>query len=171
MIKNQNILTGPTVNTSVRVDGEAIAREVPTKMPAVTPIMAEIKAMGSMSIPIYGLIEDMEGSVTLGGAGYAVSKVCKPGVHELQCNWVTQDTDSNGAPKTTGYRAHFKYFSKVIMPELAPTPGETGEVEIPFGIWRYQLFIDGEEAILVDRKNNQFVVDGVDYMAGINSLL
>lgn len=171
MIKNKDIRTGPTVNTSVYVGGERIAQEVPVKMPAVTPIMAEIKAMGTMSVPVYGLFEDMEGSVTLSGASYGLLKLTKPGTNELECRWVSQDMDANGAPKVTGYRAYFRYVSKIIMPELVPTPGEAGEIEIPFGVLRYQLFIDGDEAILVDRKNNQFVVDGVDYMAETNSLL
>mgnify|MGYP003303604646 CR=1 FL=1 len=48
---------------------------------------------------------------------------------------------------------------------------ENYEGAIPIAVTRYQLYIDGEEKILVDKLKGQVKVDGVDYAKDIKNLL
>ena len=57
-------LKGPILADTVYIGGTLVAKDVTIALPAVTPVTADFKAMGSYTAPILGQIEAMEASIT-----------------------------------------------------------------------------------------------------------
>ena len=57
-------LKGPILADTVYIGGTLVAKDVTIALPAVTPVTADFKAMGTYTAPILGQIEAMEASIT-----------------------------------------------------------------------------------------------------------
>ena len=57
-------LKGPILADTVYIGGTLVAKDVTISLPAVTPVTADFKAMGTYTAPILGQIEAMEASIT-----------------------------------------------------------------------------------------------------------
>lgn len=163
-------ITGPIVSDTVYVDNALVAKDVSISMPEVAAITADIQAMGTMSLPIWQLIDDMELAITKIGADKGLSKMIKPQNLPLEVRWVQTITDANGVTKNVGCKAFFKCIPKVI-PGLELAVGESSEIEVTATVMRYQLFVNGEEIFLIDRMAGIVRINGTDYTSGVSSLL
>ena len=54
-------LRGPIVGTTAYDGGKLVGRDVTINLPAVTPVTADFKAMGTLTLPVPGQIEAVEG--------------------------------------------------------------------------------------------------------------
>src|ERR1035437_1252154 len=95
------------VADSVYVNGYCVARQVAVTLPAITPINAEVNAMGKMNLPVLGLLEIMEAKIAfVGGMQNVLTDVLNPaGWNAIEIRWVQNVVKPGGGSTNTGYRA------------------------------------------------------------------
>jgi len=163
-------LNGPIVADTVYYDGALSAKDVSLSLPAVTPTTYDYKAMGTMSLPMLGQYEDMEATITKIGVDLGLSRMIAPKSGTLEVRWVQDTLDATGAVKRQGCKAFLRAVPKGL-PSLGLEPGSAPENELAFAVTRYQLFVGGEEFLLIDRLAQIVRIMGVDYYTDIASLL
>ena len=163
-------LKGPILADTVYVDGKLVAKDVTVTLPGVTPVTADFRAMGTMTMPILGQIEAMEAAITKIGVDLGLRTLVKLESKTLAFSWAQDVKTSDGSTKTEGCKAFIRAMPKTI-PGLSVDPGSASENELTFAVSRYQLFVDGAEFWLIDQLNQIMRIDGVDYCKTIRSLL
>lgn len=163
-------LKGPIVANTVYVDGQLVAKDVTVALPAVTPVTADYRAMGTMSLPIPGQIESMELSITKIGIDLGLGRMVRMQSMNFEFRFVQNVVKSDGTTKPEGCKAFVKAIPKTI-PGISLEPGSASENEITAEVTRYQLFVGGEELWLIDRLSQICRILGTDYYSPINSLL
>jgi len=163
-------LKGPIVANTVYVDGQLVAKDVTVTLPAVTPVTADYRAMGTMSLPIPGQIESMELSITKIGIDLGLGRMVRMQSMNFEFRFVQNVVKSDGTTKPEGCKAFVKAIPKTI-PGISLEPGSASENEITAEVTRYQLFVGGEELWLIDRLSQICRILGTDYYSPINSLL
>ena len=101
-------ICGPVVADTVYSDGALVARDTSITLPEVTPMTADLQAMGTMSMPIWQLVENMETAITKIGADKGLRNLIKPDMKPLEFRWVQTVTDANGNTKNVGCKAFIK---------------------------------------------------------------
>lgn len=163
-------VTGPVVADTVYSNNKLVAKDVGFTLPAVTPMTADIQAMGTMSVPIPQLLENMELAITKIGTDLGLTSMTSFDAFPIELRWVQSETDANGKTSHFGCKAFIRCMSSNIA-EIGVTPGEPSENEGTYTVTRYQLMIDGKEAWLIDRLAGICRINGKDYMANISSML
>lgn len=161
---------GPVVADTFYVNNAMAARDVAITLPEITPTTASVQAMGTLDLPIWQNIENMELAVTKIGVDTGMSQMIKPEPLNMEARWVQTVTDANGSTKNVGCKAFVKGIPNKI-PGVGVSIGETSENECTFAVTRYQLIVDGAEMFLVDRLAGIIKINGVDYAASLNNLL
>lgn len=167
MFVNKN---GPVVADTAYIDNKLVARDVAITLPEVTPTTADISAMGTMSLPIWALLENMEAAITKIGVDSGLRDAIKPDMKPIEIRWVQTVTDANSNTKNVGCKAFLKGVPTKI-PGIGLAIGETSENEITFSVTRYVLFVDGAEMFHIDRMAGICRIGGKDYAGGISSML
>lgn len=155
---------------SVYSGSKLVARDVSFTLPGITYQTAEIQAMGPMSVPIIGLIEDMELSITKVGIDLGLGKLSAPELQNLEFRWVEPTIKADGKVASEGRKAFVRAMPKGVG-ELGVEIGNPTEAETTFGVSRMQIFYGGKEFLLVDRLAGKLRINGKDYMGGIDKLL
>lgn len=163
-------ISGPVVANTVYVDSKLVARDVAITLPEVTATTVDVQAMGTLSLPIWSLLENMEAAITKIGVDMGLSAMLKPEPIPLELRWVQTVTDANAVTKNVGCKAFIRGIPNKI-PEIGITVGEASEGECTFTLTRYQLMADGEEMFLIDRLAGIVRISGKDYVSDINGLL
>lgn len=162
-------ICGPVVADSVYSENKLVARDVSITLPEVAPQTADLPAMGTMSMPIWQLIENMETAITKVGADMGLTNLIKPDMKPLEFRWVQTVTDANGTTKNVGCKAFIKGIPTKI-PGIGVAVGEASENEVTIMTVRYSLVVDGEEMFLIDRLAGIVRIGGKDY-ADLGSML
>lgn len=162
-------ICGPVVANTAYVENQLVARDVAATLPEVTPVTADVQAMGTWSIPIWQLLEDMQFSITKIGVDLGLRSMIKPKPMALELRWVQTVTDANGATKNVGCKAFLRGIPAAI-PGIGVSIGEASENEVTFSVTRYQLMCDGVEVMLIDRLAGKLRIAGEDY-SDISNLL
>lgn len=162
-------ICGPVIGTTAYSEGKLVARDTAITLPEITPITADLQAMGTFSIPIWQLIENMETAINKIGADMGLRELIKPDMKPLEFRWVQTVTDANGVTKNVGCKAFIKGIPNKI-PGIGVTVGEASENECTIATTRYNLFVDGIEMFLIDRLAGVVRIAGKNY-AELNSLL
>lgn len=162
-------ICGPVVADTVYCDGSLVARDVAITLPEITPTTADLQAMGTMSMPIWQLLDNMETAITKIGADNGLRALIKPDMKPIECRWVQTVTDANGVTKNAGCKAFIKGIPNKI-PGIGVTVGEASEGDVTLMTIRYGLFVDGEEMFQIDRLAGIVRIGGTDY-ADITSML
>ena len=162
-------ICGPVIGVTAYSNGKLVARDVAITLPEITPVTADLAAMGTLSLPIWQLLENMETAITKIGADMGLREIIKPDMKPLEFRWAQTITDANGVTKNVGCKAFIKGIPNKI-PGIGLTVGEASENECTIATTRYNLFVDGQEMFLVDRLAGVVRISGKNY-ADINSLL
>lgn len=162
-------ICGPVVGTTAYCEGALVARDTAITLPEVTPVTADLQAMGTYSLPIWQLIENMETAITKIGADMGLRALIKPDMKPLEFRWVQTVTDANGTTKNVGCKAFIKGIPNKI-PGIGVTVGEASENECTIATTRYNLFVDGQEMFLIDRLAGIVRIAGTNY-GDMNSML
>ena len=162
-------ICGPVIGVTVYSDRKLVARDVAITLPEITPVTADLAAMGTLSLPIWQLLEHMETAVTKIGADMGLREIIKPDMKPLEFRWAQTITDANGATKNVGCKAFITGIPNKI-PGLGLTVGEASENECTIATTRYNLFVDGVEMFKIDRLSGIVRIAGKNY-ADIDSLL
>lgn len=168
-MKHINIVGGVVADT-VYCNGELVGKDINVTLPTITHKTSEISAMGSVDMPLIGLIEAMETSVTQKGISKQLAKLSKLGKNELEVRFVQNVIDADGVAKAEGCKAFMRVISKVL-PGVDLELGTASDAQVTYSVTRYQLIVGGEEVCLVDQLNTQLRINGVDYTKEIKSLL
>ena len=163
-------LPGGVVASTVYSDGALISRNATVTLPEVSNVTAEIRAGGTVEVPITGQVEAMEMTVTQNAADEGLGDLAAPGSHSVEVRWVQDELSNDGGMRTVGYKAFMRCYSKTI-PGVSVEVGSLSENECTLGVTRYQLFRDGSEILCIDQLNGIYKVNGTDYAASVWSLL
>lgn len=163
-------ISGAVVGDTTYVDGELVLRNAVVTLPEVTMTTVELKAGGTVEMPIPGQVDAMEATFTVGVPDAGLSKICEPGSHEIEVRFPMQVVGSDGNSELRGCKAFLRANGKTI-PGVSVEPGEASENEATVGVTRYRLVVDGEEVLCIDQLNGIFKFNGVDYSGGLESLL
>lgn len=163
-------ICGPVVADTAYSDGQLVARDVAISLPEVTPMTADLQVMGTLSLPVWQLIENMEASITKIGVDLGLRALIKPDMKPLEFRWVQTVTDANGVTKNVGCKAFIRGIPNKI-PAIGLEVGSASENEVTVTVTRYNLFVNGTEAFLIDRLAGICRIAGKDYAGDLNNLL
>lgn len=163
-------IPGAVAGTTVYCDGALCARNAAGTLPEVTFTTVELPAGGTVEMPVPGMVDAMEATVTVGNPDASFAALCAPGSHEVEFRWAQQSVDSEGNSKMSGYKAFLRANGKTL-PGISLELGSAPENEVTLGVTRYRLVKDGVEVLLIDQLNGIFKFNGVDYSGGVEALL
>lgn len=163
-------IAGPIVGTTVYVQNELVAKDVSVTLPEVAATTADIMAMGTLSLPIWQMLEDMELTINKIGVDLGLSKMIRPENMSFEIRWAYVKIDQNGFQKNIGCKAFVNCIPKVI-PGAELTVAESAENEITATVTRYRVVEDGQELWLIDRLAGTLIVNETDFSTDVNSLL
>lgn len=163
-------LKGPIVANTVYANGILAAKNVTVTLPAVTPVSADFRAMGTVSYPLIGQIEAMEATITKIGIDLGLCYMMKFESATYEFRWAQDVKQSDGSSRMEGCKAFIRGISKGI-PGLSVDPGNASENDVTISATRYQLFVNGVEYWLIDQLNQIMRIYGKDYAKEINNLL
>lgn len=162
---------GPVEAITTYCDNTLVANDCTITLPEITFATADVTAMGTASLPLVGIIEDMETSITKVGIDKNMMKLCAPGVHNLEHRWVQDVIQADGAVKQEGCKAFLRVMPKTLFPGATLELGSASENDLTFAVIRYRLIINGEEVLLVDRFSHKLKINGRDYYEKFNKYL
>lgn len=163
-------ISGPIVANTAYVNNALVARDVAATLPEVTPITVDVQAMGTWSLPIWQLVEDMQFSITKIGIDMGLRSMLKPEPLSMELRFVQTTTDANGNTKNSGCKAFLKGIP-ISIPGIGVEIGSASENECTYSITRYQLVCDGVEMLLIDRLAGILRIGGKDYASELTNLL
>ena len=162
-------ICGPVLGVTVYSQNKLVARDSAITLPEITPMTTDLQAMGTFSLPIWQLIENMETAITKIGVDMGLRDIIKPDMKPLEFRWAQTVTDANGTTKNVGCKAFIKGIPNKI-PGIGLTVGEASENECTIATTRYNLFVDGQEVFLIDRLSGIVRVSGRNF-ANLDNLL
>ena len=163
-------IKGAIVADTVYSDGKLVAKDVSFTLPSVALQTGDVQAMGTMSVPLVGLLEDMELAITKIGIDLGLSKLSRLGKKNIEFRWVQNVVKSDGSSSVEGCKAFVRCMPK-SLPGIGVEIGSAAENELTYGVSRLQIYCAGKEYLLVDRLSQKLRIDGKDYMNGITKLL
>lgn len=159
-----------TVADTVYSDNQLVAKDVSFTLPAIAMVTTDVQAMGTMSVPVVGLLEDMELAITKVGLDMGLRQMSKLEKQNVEFRWVQNVVKSDGSAMPEGCKAFVRCIPKAL-PGIGVEIGSASENELTYGVSRVQIFVGGVEYLLVDRLSQILRVNGTDYFKNINSLL
>lgn len=151
-------------------DNVLFAKDVAINLPAVNFLTSEVKAMGTMEAVLVGLIENMEASITKVGQDMGLARALTPEKHSFEFRYVQNVTKADGTSGPQGCKAFLTATPKGI-PQTGIEVGNNIESEISLTATRYQLYVNGEELLCIDRLSQICRINGKDYYSKIASML
>ena len=127
--------------------------------------------MGEIDLPTLGQVDSMEMAIALNNTNPKAIAMFAPGAHTAEVRWATNVLDSaTGQSRVQAKKDIIKYLPKNLS--LGDVENnETNEGELTGEVLTFQHIIDGKTVIKIDKLNNVFIVNGVDYSAAIRSAL
>ena len=147
-------IKGPVVADTVYADSTLVAKDVAFTLPGIEFLTADVQAMGNMTVPLIGLLENMELSITKIGVDNGLRRMNRLEKQSFEFRWVQNVVKSDGS-----------------FPELGVEVGSATEAENTYNVTRLQIYANGVEICCVDRLAQILRINGKDYMSKINSLL
>lgn len=155
---------------TVYSDDVLVAKDVSFTLPAITPLVGEAQAMGTMEVIAVGLIEAMETVITKVGTDVGLGRMMRLEKQNIEFRWVQNVSYSDGTSRPEGCKAFIRGVPKAL-PGIGVEIGSNSENELTYATTRYQLYVGGVEILLVDRLSQILRINGVDYYSKISSLL
>lgn len=138
-------IKGPVVADTVYADSTLVAKDVAFTLPGIEFLTADVQAMGNMTVPLIGLLENMELSITKIGVDNGLRRMNRLEKQSFEFRWVQNVVKSDGSTAT--------------------------EAENTYNVTRLQIYANGVEICCVDRLAQILRINGEDYMSQINNLL
>lgn len=161
-----------TVNAdTLYLEKKLIAQDVKISLPEIAMQTATIQAMGNMDIPIRGLLENMETTITKIGIDKGIGKLNTPASKNIELRWVQEVVQSDGTMKPEGCKVFMRIVPKTIFAGADVEVGSSIENAMPFTVTKFKLVAGGESIIEVDRFAHKLKVNGKDYYSNINKYL
>lgn len=163
-------IKGGVVADTVYDDNQLVAKDVSFTLPGLSFLTATVKAMGDMDVPLIGLLENMQLTVTKIGIDKGLGRMNRLKKRNMEFRWVQNVVKSDGSVSVEGCKAFVRTMPSAI-PETGVEVGSASEQENTYNVTRMQIYAGGVEILCVDRLSQILRIDGVDYMKQINNLL
>lgn len=163
-------IKGPVVADTVYADSELVAKDVAFTLPGIAFLTADVQAMGNMTVPLVGLMENMELSITKVGIDKGLSRMNRLEKQNFEFRWVQNVVKSDGSTSVEGCKAFVRTMPGSV-PEIGVEIGSAPEHENTYNVTRMQVYVNGVEIMCVDRLSQILRINGKDYMSKINNLL
>ena len=163
-------IKGPVVADTVYADGTLVAKDVAFTLPGIEFITADVQAMGNLSVPLIGLLENMELAITKIGMDSGLGRLNRLQKQNLEFRWVQNVVKSDGSTAVEGCKAFVRTMPG-SFPETGIEVGSAPEHENTYNVTRMQIYANGVEIACVDRLSQILRINGVDYMSKITNLL
>ena len=163
-------IKGPVVADTVYSGGVLVAKDVSFTLPGIEFLTADVQAMGNLTVPLIGLLENMELTITKIGVDNGLSRLNRLEKQNLEFRWVQSVISSDGSQSTEGCKAFVRTLPSNI-PEIGVEVGNATEIEATYNVTRLQIYANGVEVLCVDRLNQILRVNGKDYYQSIDNLL
>ena len=163
-------INGAVVANAFYVDNALAAKDVAMTLPEVTPETVDVQAMGTLTLPLWPRVSNMQLTVTKVGVDKGYRSMMAAKAVNLEARWAQTVTDSDGNSSVKGVKAFMKG-SPSSIPGIGSTPGSSSDNDIVYNLTRYELVIDGAEVCCIDRLAGICRIAGVDYAAALNNLL
>ena len=162
-------IKGPVVADTVYADSTLVAKDVAFTLPGIEFLTADVQAMGNMTVPLIGLLENMELSITKIGVDNGLRRMNRLESRARvplgsECRKIRRIHRNRGC----------KAFVRTMpgsFPELGVEVGSATEAENTYNVTRLQIYANGVEICCVDRLAQILRINGKDYMSQINNLL
>ena len=112
-------LKGAVVADTVYDSGVLTAKDTSFTLPAISQMTADLNAMGTMTVPIVGLLENMELSITKIGEDKGLGKMSKLDKHSFEFRWVQNVVKADGSTSPEGCKAFVRTFPPTALPGIA----------------------------------------------------
>ena len=163
-------IKGPVVADSVYADGELVAKDTGFTLPGISFLTADVQAMGNLTVPLIGLLENMELAITKIGIDKGLGRMNRLQKQNFEFRWVQNVVKSDGSSSVEGCKAFVRTMPSSV-PEIGIEVGSAPEQENTYNVTRMQIYANGVEILLVDRLSQILRINGKDYMKEINNLL
>ena len=137
-------IKGPVVADTVYADNTLVAKDVAFTLPGLEFMTADVMAMGNMTVPLVGLLENMELTITKIGVDMGLSRLGRLEKQNLEFRWVQNVVKSDGTQGTEGCKA-FVRVMPAALPELGVEIGSATEAEGTYTVTRMQIYANGAE--------------------------
>lgn len=127
--------------------------------------------MGEIDLPTLGQLGAMEGELGFNKTNTKMIDLFTPKAHTLEVRWVTNVLNTaTGNISVQSNKEIIKILPKKIdLGEIENN--EANESSMTYEILSYQYIIEGKTVIKIDKLNNVFIINGVDYSEKIRNLL
>lgn len=163
-------IKGPVVADSVYADNKLVAKDTAFTLPGVEFMTADVQAMGNMTVPLIGLLENMELAITKIGIDNGLGRMNRLQKQNFEFRWVQNVVKSDGSTSVEGCKAFVRTMPG-SFPETGVEVGSASEQENTYNVTRMQIYANGVEILCVDRLSQILRINGEDYMSKINNLL
>lgn len=163
-------IKGAVIADTVRVNGELVAKDTSFTLPGLSFLTADVKAMGNMTVPLIGLLENMQMAITKIGVDYGLSRMNRLEKQDFELRWVQNVVKYDGSVSMEGCKAFVRTMPG-SFPDIGVEVGNASEQENTYNVTRMQIYANGQEVLCVDRLSQILRINGRDYMSQINSML
>ncbi len=163
-------IKGPVTADTVYADSQLVAKDTSFTLPGIEFMTADVQAMGNMTVPLIGLLENMELSITKIGIDKGLGRMNRLQKQNFEFRWVQNVVKSDGSTAVEGCKAFVRTMPG-SFPEIGVEIGNASEQENTYNVTRMQIYANGVEVLLVDRLSQILRINGVDYMSKVNNLL
>ena len=125
-------LKGAVVADTVYDSGVLTAKDTSFTLPAISQMTADLNAMGTMTVPIVGLLENMELSITKIGEDKGLGKMSKLDKHSFEFRWVQNVVKADGSTSPEGCKAFVRTFPPTALPGIGAEIGSASENELTY---------------------------------------
>jgi len=144
------------------------------KRPSLEMLTDTIKGagiMGEIDFPTLGQLGAMEAEISFKKSNKKAVELFGQKSHDLEIRWVVDALDSSDASiKAEANKEIIKCLSKKLDLGNIET-NATNEGTLTVEILYYQYIINGESVVEIDKLNNVFKINGVDYASQIRQAL
>lgn len=163
-------ISGAIEHSRIFMDNEKVGDDITFSLPELPFMTADYRSGGTINLPLLYRLESMECTISKNGIDPAAAKLMGAGTHHFDFRWAQTVLDDESNLKAIGCKAFIHGVSKKA-PSFSVDPGSVSSGEYIYEVLDYQLFIDGKEAIFIDKRNGIIRLGGVDQTKEIRSLL
>lgn len=127
--------------------------------------------MGEIDLPTLGQLGAMEGEIAFNKTTEEMVDLFSPIAHTIESRWVTNVINTaTGNIEVQSNKEIIKLMPKSIsLGDIENN--EANESSMTYEILAYQYLINGKSVVKIDKLNNVFMINGVDYSEKIRNLL
>lgn len=163
-------IKGAVVADTVYANNMLVAKDTAFTLPGIAFLTADVQAMGNMTVPLIGLLENMELAITKIGLDNGLGRMNRLEKQNFEFRWVQNVVKSDGSVSVEGCKAFVRTMPGAF-PETGVEVGSAPEQENTYNVTRMQIYANGIEIVCVDRLSQILRINGKDYMKQISNLL